>query len=261
MTLSLTTLDNLIIFFLLSVRLGATVMTLPLFNSRNIPSQLKIIFIFMLSLGLYPLVQTHTVVVPQSLAHLAIVVLGETLIGMAIGLVAQVLFAGIQLGGELMSQQMGLNLATIFDPHNAQQISLVTHFQDVLALLVFLSGSIHHWFILAMAESVRSIPLARLSMADAVLPTLLALLGKAFVVAVQLAAPVSVALLLATLALGIIARLVPQMNVFVLSLPLTFGIGLLMLSLALPYLLGGMQTAFAELGSDLIHMLRALGAS
>ena len=260
MTLSLLSLDTLFIFALLNVRIGAIVISCPLFNSRNIPSQLKIIFIFMLSLGLYPLTQAQPVTVPPGLAPLALVLLGEMLLGLAIGMVAQVLFAGIQLGGELMSQQMGLNIATILDPQHAQQISLITHFQDIMALLLFLSGSIHHWFILAMAESLHSIPLAGLSVSDAVLPTLLTLFGKACVIAVQLAAPVSVALLLATLALGILARLVPQMNVFMLSFPITFGLGLLILSLALPYLLGAIQGAFAQLDDDLIRMIRALGA-
>lgn len=260
MTLLFLTPDSLLVLVLLHVRLGAMVMTLPLLNSRNIPSQLKIILIFTLSLGLYPLTQAQPLVMPQGAAHLALIVLGEMLIGMAIGLVAQVVFAGIQLGGELMSQQMGLNIATIFDPHNTHQISLVTHFQDVIAFLLFLSGSIHHWFILAMAESLHSIPLAGFTMSDAVVTTLLSLLGKACVVAIQLAAPVSVALLLATLVLGIIARLVPQMNVFVLSLPLTFGLGLLILNVALPYLFSTLQGLFGTLGSDLVQMIRVLGA-
>ncbi|MGE3540110.1 MAG: flagellar biosynthetic protein FliR [Candidatus Tectimicrobiota bacterium] len=260
MTLSLLSPDSLLIVALLSVRLGAIIMSLPLFNSRSIPPQLKIIFIVTLSLGLYPLAQTQPLRLPQGLAHLAIMMLGEMLLGLAIGMVAQLLFAGIQLGGELMSQQMGLNIATFFDPQHAQQISLVTHFQDVMALLLFLSGGIHHWFILALAESLHRLPLAGFAVSEAVLPTLLSLFGKACVVAVQLAAPVSVALLLATLALGILARLVPQMNVFMLSFPLTFGLGLLVLSAALPYLLQAIQGAFAHLDGDLVQMMRALGA-
>ncbi len=154
---------------------------------------------------------------------------------------------------------MGLHVATLFDPHNAQQVSLITHFQYVLAILIFLASSAHHWFILAMAESLHRIPLAGLSTAGAVLPVLLGLLGKACVIAIQLAAPVSVALLLATLALGVIARLVPQLNVFMLSFPATLGLGIIMLGLALPYLMGSIQLAFGQLGNDLVQVIRALG--
>lgn len=260
MTLALLTPDTLVLFLLLTVRLGAIVTSLPLLGSRQIPAQIKVLFTLMLSVGLYPLVQTQHGVVPQRLEHLGLVIVGEMLIGLAIGFVAQVLFAGIQLGGELMSQQMGLNIATIFDPHSAQQVSLMAHFQQVLAMLVFLAGSAHYWFIIAMAESLQSIPLAGFSASGAVLEVVLSLLGKACVIAIQLAAPVSAALLLATLALGIVARLVPQLNVFVLSFPVTFGIGLLILGISLPHLMAGMQLAFGQLGNDFGQIIRALGA-
>lgn len=216
--------------------------------------------ILMLSVALYPLVQTQQVVIPQRLGHLGLVVVSEMLIGLTIGFVAQILFAGIQLGGEIIGQQMGLNFATIFDPQNAHQVSLIAHFQDVLAMLLFLSGSAHHWFIIAMAESLQSIPLGALSASGAVLPVILTLLGKACVIAIQLAAPVSIALLLATLVLGVIARLVPQLNVFALSFPATLGLGMVMLALALPALMGGIQLAFGQLGNDLVQVIRVLGA-
>jgi flagellar biosynthetic protein FliR len=260
MTLSLLTPEILIVFLLLTIRIGAIVLSLPLLNSRNIPAQLKVMLILMLSVALYPLVQTQQVVIPQRLGHLGLVVVSEMLIGLTIGFVAQILFAGIQLGGEIISQQMGLNFATIFDPQNAHQVSLIAHFQDVLAMLLFLSGSAHHWFIIAMAESLQSIPLGALSASGAVLPVILTLLGKACVIAIQLAAPVSIALLLATLVLGVIARLVPQLNVFALSFPATLGLGMVMLALALPAVMGGIQLAFGQLGNDLVQVIRVLGA-
>src|SRR5215475_619456 len=203
MTLSLLTPETLIIFLLLTIRIGAIVLSLPLLGSRNIPAQLKVLLILMLGVALYPLVQTQQVVIPQRLGHLGLVVVSEMLIGLTIGFVAQVLFAGIRLGGEIISQQMGLHMATIFDPTSAHQDSLVAHFQYVLAMLIFLSSSAHHWFIIAMAESLQSIPLAGLSTSGAALPVILTLLGKACVIAIQLAAPVSIALLLATLVLGV----------------------------------------------------------
>jgi flagellar biosynthesis protein FliR len=260
MTLSLLTPETLIVFLLLTIRIGAIVLSLPLLDSRNLPAQLKILLILVLSMALYPLVQTQQVVIPQRLGHLGLVVVSEMLIGLTIGFVAQLLFAGIQLGGEIVSQQMGLHMATIFDPNSAHQASLISHFQYVLAMLVFLSSSAHHWFIIAMAESLQSIPLAGLSTSGAVLPVILTLLGKACVIAIQLAAPVSIALLLATLVLGVMARLVPQLNVFMLSFPATLGLGLVMLALALPSVMGGIQLAFGQLGNDLVQVIRVLGA-
>src|SRR5262249_4557503 len=252
--------ELLLVLPCLTIMIGASVLSLPLLDSRSIPAQLKVLLILMLGVALYPLVQTQQVVIPQRLGHLALVVVSEMLIGLTIGFVAQVLFAGIQLGGEIVSQQMGLHMATIFDPTSAHQASLISHFQYVLAMLIFLSSSAHHWFIIAMAESLQSIPLAGLSTSGAALPVILTLLGKACVIAIQLAAPVSIALLLATLVLGVMARLVPQLNVFMLSFPATLGLGLVMLALALPTVMGGIQLAFGQLGNDLGQVIRVLGA-
>src|SRR5262245_56703328 len=150
MTLSLLTPETLIVFLLLTIRIGAIVLSLPLLGSRNLPAQLKVLLILMLGVALYPLVQIQQVVIPQRLGHLGLIVVSEMLIGLTIGFVAQILFAGIQLGGELISQQMGLNIATIFDPHNAHQVSLVAHFQYVLAMLIFLLVPATHLFTIAM---------------------------------------------------------------------------------------------------------------
>src|SRR5207244_11204184 len=138
------------------------------------------------------LVQTEQVVIPQRIGHLGLVVVSDMLIGLTIGFVAQLLFAGIQLGGEIISQQMGLNMATIFDPTSAHQISLVTHLQYVLAMLMFLSSSAHHWFIIAMAGSLQSIPLAGLSTCGAVIPVSLPLPAQLSAIAIQRAAAVSI---------------------------------------------------------------------
>ena len=124
----------------------------------------------------------------------------------------------------------------------------------IVGVIVLASGLVFGQnFSAAMSGSVRDA-------SGAVLPVLLSLLGKACVIAIQLAAPVSVALLLATFALGIITRLVPQLNVFSLSFPATLGLGLVMMALALPYLIGGMQLAFGRLGNDLMQVISVLGA-
>src|SRR5215471_7760594 len=106
MTLSLLTPETLIIFLLLTIRIGAIVLSLPLLGSRNIPAQLKVLLILMLGVALYPLVQTQQVVIPQRLDHLVLVIMSEMLICLTIGCGAQQLLAGIQIGGEIISQQM-----------------------------------------------------------------------------------------------------------------------------------------------------------
>lgn len=259
MTLFLPALDELMRFFLLMVRLGAVVLTLPLLGSRTVPSQLKILFVLLLSLGLYPVVQAQHVVIPQSLGLLVLFVLGEAFVGMMIGFVGQILFVGVQLGGELISYQMGLSLATLFDPQNAVSSSLVTNFQYVLAVLIFFSLFAHHWFIVALAESLHMVPLLGFTISKAATMSLVTLLGKAFVVAIKLDAPIIVTLILVAIGMGIMARLVPQLNIFILSFPVNLGTGLLMLSLSLFYVLQVMRLLFGQLPRDLSLIIRLLG--
>jgi flagellar biosynthesis protein FliR len=259
MTLELPALDVLMRFLLLTVRLGAMVLVLPFWDSRLVPSHLKILLVFLLSFGLYPAVHMQQVPVPQSVGVLALLVLGEVFLGMRFGFVVQIVFVGVQLSGELISQQMGLSMATIFDPQNARQTSIIANFQYVVSALVFFSTSAHHWCLHALAESLHRIPLLEFAASPTVGMALVALLANAFVVAVKIAAPVLVVLLLVTFGMGIVARLVPQMNVFMLSFPVNLGVGLLIFSLALFYLLGETRVLFGKLGHDFVFIIRVLG--
>jgi len=259
MTITILSLDEVFRFLFLMVRLSAMVLPLPFLGSRMVPAQLKVVFLIVLSCGLYPAVRMQKVPIPLGPGHLSLLLLGELSIGLLIGFVAQVMFAGIQLGGELINQQMGLSMASVLDPQNNQQISIVTNFQYILAALLFFSGQAYHWFIYAMAESLHVIPLLEFTAAETALTFLVGLLGKACITAVKIAAPLIVVLILTNIAMGLVARLVPQMNIFMLSFPVTFGVGLIGLGLALPSFLAGVRDLYARLGGDLFALLRLLG--
>jgi flagellar biosynthetic protein FliR len=261
MTLTIFSLEELWRALFLTVRLSALLLALPFFSTRLLPVALKVICLITLSVSFYPLVQQQPVPTPLGPVHLGLLVVGEFFVGLLIGFVAQLLFVGIQLGGELMNQQMGLGLATILDPQNAQQSSVISNFQYILAVLLFFATHAHHWFIWAMAESLHAIPLLGSTLPTTVLAFLVVTLAKAFVVAVQMAAPILAALLLANVGMGIVARLVPQMNVFILSFPVTIGVGLLMLIGALPYYLGILQRLFGQLQNSMRTIIQLLGGA
>src|SRR4029450_10951107 len=123
MTLTILSLEDLWRFLFVVVRLSAIILPLPFFGSRMLPVQLKIVLVLMLSMSAYPAVQTQKILLRLGPVHVAVLLLGGLCIGLLIGFVAPLLFAGIQLGGELMSQQMGLSLASLLDPENAHQSS------------------------------------------------------------------------------------------------------------------------------------------
>ncbi|RMF83338.1 MAG: flagellar biosynthetic protein FliR [Nitrospinota bacterium] len=259
MTITLFSPDELLLFFFLTARIGAIVFTLPFLGSRIVPFPLKILLIFLLSLGLYPVVQGQGIrFAPAPLGVLGLLLLGEVLLGITIGMVVQILFAAVRFGGEVFSHQIGLSIANIFDPQQEQQSSLIGQFLYILSVLLFFTLRAHHWFIYAMAESLHKIPLLGIITPWAVRQALLPLMGRLFIIAIQIGAPVLVVSLLSILSMGIIARLVPQINIFILSLPVSLSIGLMVLGLALPYLFGQMQALFGQLGRELFLVIQLM---
>lgn len=251
--------DELLRFFFLTIRISALLLTMPLFGARIVPTQVKMVCVLMVSFGMYPAVPAVPLNISHDVGVLVLLAIGELLVGLMMGYVGQILFVGVQLGGELISQQMGLSLATIFDPQNASSISVVSNFQYIIAVLVFFSLSAHHWFFLALAESLHTVPLLESTITHKAPMALVHLVGKALVMAVKFAAPMLVALLLVTFGMGIMARLVPQLNIFVLSFPVNLGVGLLVLSLTLFYLLGELRSVFKSLGFELMGLVQLLG--
>jgi flagellar biosynthetic protein FliR len=260
MTVTLFSLHDFLLFVFVTVRIGAIVFALPFLGSRNLPAPLKILFIFLLSYGLYPAVQQQGIVIPLTLPHLTLFIVGELLIGLTIGFVVQTLFAGIRMGGEFVSQQMGLSMASLFDPQNGVQNSVIAQFYYTLAVVLFFTMQTHHWFIYAMAESLHRVPLLGFLMSKTVVSGVILRIENLFIMAIKIGAPVISVLLMTTLALGILTRMVPQMNLFALSFPVSLTVGFVMIGFALPYVMQQVQTLLHQLGRELFFMIRLLGA-
>jgi flagellar biosynthetic protein FliR len=126
-------------------------------------------------------------------------------------------------------------------------------------MLMFLTLNIHHWFFRAMAESFRRLPPLSCTYTPAVSAHVMEAAGQMFVVAIQVGAPVIVVLVLTSVAFGLVARTVPQMNVFVVAMPLKVVIGLLFVSFSLPFLAGYLGGLFGRMGTSLAIVLRAVG--
>ncbi|GIX47066.1 MAG: flagellar biosynthetic protein FliR [Candidatus Tectimicrobiota bacterium] len=251
-------LPGLFAFLLVLVRLGALLLTFPLLNARVVPAHLKLVLLVALSLGLFPAARVTSPPLPHGVVHLALLLLGEMLLGMVLGFAAQFVFAGVQLGAELLSQHMGLSLATVFDPQEGHSNAVLTNFFYLVVALLFFSLNAHLWFVRAVAESLHAVPLLEAKAPPALLGEVLRLGAGMFVSALRLVAPLSGILLLTTVALGIMARLVPQMNVFILAFPINLAVGLLAVSLALPFLRGYWQQLVLQLGRDLLRVLHAV---
>ena len=189
---------------------------------------------------------------------LGISVAGEIFLGLAIGFSVKLIFAGIQLAGQLAGYQMGLAIANVMDPATSEQVPLLAQFNNLIGLLVFLCINAHHWFIKALTESFRLVPPLKVNFGNSFMEQLIQLSGNMFVIALKVGAPVIAAMLLTSVAFGLVARTVPQMNVFVVAMPLKIGVGLLFIGFGLPYFSAFLNHLFGDLGQDILMMIMAM---
>jgi len=251
-------LPQLQLFFLIFLRVGAILMTIPVFESKSIPLFFKVALAFATSIILFPMLDLNPIPASTNLLSLGIGVVGEILLGFAIGFSVKLIFAGIQLAGQLAGFQMGLALANVMDPASSQQVPLLAQFNNLFALLIFISINAHYWFIKALTQSYHLVPPLHVHFGSSLMEQLFQLAGNMFVIAIQVGAPVIAAMLLTSVAFGLVARTVPQMNVFIVAMPLKIGVGLLFLGLGLPYFSAFLKKIFSGLGQNIILMLKAM---
>jgi flagellar biosynthetic protein FliR len=250
----------MIVLVLALARVGGLCIMAPFFGARTAPVRVRAAVAFFLTLAMLPLAGG----VPALLQNAgALTLLGmagfETMIGFTIGLVAQLTFGAVQMAGQLAGIQMGIGLSNLIDPQTQEHITSLAQWQNLLALLIFLSIDGHHMLIRALAESFQILPIGGGLPSAPGFGLVVDLAGGLFVVALKIAAPVMVLLLLVNAAMGVLAKLIPQLNVFIVGFPLNVAAGLFMLTASQPFTARLLITTFSEVGNSLSAVVRALG--
>ena len=223
--------SQLLAFILVLVRVSGIIATAPVFGSSNIPPQIKVVLSLMLALILYPFIPLITVY-PDLPDHYIMLIASEMLIGLVLGIIARFLFAAVEFAGTVIGFQMGLGMAMVFDPQSQEQISIVGKFENITATLIFLAMDGHLIVLQALVRSYSVLPPGGASISRPLVENLTELSASVFVIGLQIGAPLIVALFLANAIVGLLARSVPQIQVFVVGFPLTLMLGFLFLFFA-----------------------------
>ena len=256
--LPLNAISDLIPFALVLARVAGLFMAIPMFGARLVPNRVKAVLIFALALLIFPIIRLHAIPAADDSLSLMLLVLRESLIGLTLGAISQFVFAAVEFCGQLVGTQMGISIAAQFDPTTQNNVPTMAIFQGALATLIFLSLGVHHFFIRGIVESYQLIPLGAWHTSGGLLKFLIEASTGIFVIAIKLAAPVSVALLATSVVLGIVARSFPAMNVFMVSMPLNIGIGFLILGISLPVFLRVLQGSFGGFVGQMRTLFRLL---
>ena len=250
--------SQLLAFILVLVRVSGIISTAPVFGSSNIPPQIKVVLSLMLALILYPFIPLITVY-PDRPDHYIMLIASELLIGLVLGIIARFLFGAVEFAGTVIGFQMGLGMAMVFDPQSQEQISLVGRFENATATLIFLAMDGHLIVLQALVRSYSVLPPGGASISRPLVENLTELSASVFVIGLQIGAPLIVALFLANAVVGLLARSVPQIQVFVVGFPLTLMLGFLFLFFGMPFFAQAVHQMFEKLDTQFFEAIKLLG--
>jgi len=217
----------------------------PLFGNNSVPRSAKVILGVMLAMIIAPAIPALPAVDPMSMAGLLILI-QELLIGLAMGFSMRIVFAAVEMAGEVASLTMGLGFASVFDPQTRGRSSAVSQFLALVATMAFLAVNGHLILLEVLAESFITLPVSATPVSASAPYELVKWGGAIFSAGLQLSLPIVAALLITNVALGILTRAAPQLNIFGIGFPISLGVGILLVSITLPYLSTPLQNLFSQ---------------
>jgi flagellar biosynthesis protein FliR len=230
----------------------------PIFNNVGTPMRVRLMAGLAITLALIPILPPMPAIPAGSWIGLAVIA-EQTLIGILMGFALRLAFITVDVAGELIGLQMGLSFAVFYDPQNAGQTPVLTEFIGLLTTLIFLALNGHLMILAALAESFSLLPVTLAPPHAAGLSTLLRWSGVIFASGLLLSLPLIAALLIANIALGVLSRVAPQLNLFAVGFPVTLAVGFVVLMFSLPYIGAAMEHLFQQGFRAMEQMLQASG--
>ena len=241
----------------IGVRLTGIMIFAPFFGSVVIPTRVKAVLVLALTALLYPMVSRH--IPTMTISQWPMMVFSELLIGVAFGVVTNIVFDGVQMAGQVLSVQMGYSLVNILDPQTQVESTVVATFHQTIAMLIFLRLNVHFWILRALAHSFEYLPPATGHFGAAFTSEVVYGGAAVFSIGIQIAAPVLSATLLADIALGLLGKASPQLPLMLLGPAVKSILGLLILISALKYWPNLFEHLFLnsiDLTDHLLHLAR-----
>lgn len=221
---------NIVLFMAIFTRLSGLFNAAPLFSKYPIPAQVKIWLSAAIAFILFPIVQANThFAVPTSVPALTLILVKEFAIGYAIGFCANILFIGIELGINTFTVQMGLSADQAFNPSSGGNSPVLTQAYTYLASMIFIIIGAHQWLFSAIYNSFKSMPVGYIvGFSPSLIEQIVIITSQIFSVGLSIALPIFGVLFITDVLLGFTSKMMPQMNIFMVSLPLKIYLGLLL---------------------------------
>ena len=223
-------------FLLVLSRTSGIFLISPFFGNMIVSFQFKAAAAIVIAILLFPVITQETVViVPENMFVFALTVMKELFIGWTIGFIGFVTMAAINMAGKVMDLQIGFAVAQTMDPSIGQQSPLMGAFMYNLSIIYFLVVNGHHMILTALMESFRAVPFDSMVWNQSMADFMINVTAGVFLTGMKIAMPVTFAILITNVGMGILARTMPQMNIFVIGIPMHLMIGMFMLAMVMPF--------------------------
>jgi flagellar biosynthetic protein FliR len=235
-------------FLILLLRSSIFVSLLPIIGDKQLPGQFRLGFAVFIAMLLAPVVKVeiHGNSIP-------LLVINEVLIAFALGFTVRVIFIAVNLAGQIMSQTIGLSAASVFNPEMGQSTQ-ISEALGVMTMLYFLVMDAHHEIIYIFVKSYELLPAGQMNIMS-VIPEVLSMGNKIFILALKIGAPVTVGLLIANILTGFLSKVAPQMNIYFIALPLNIFLGLLLTILGIPVFEYVLKINFTDLQNEMTRII------
>jgi flagellar biosynthetic protein FliR len=251
--------ESYFLFFLVLLRISGIFVTAPVLSSANVPGIVRIYMIAICALVMFSVLPA-TKIFFDRLTTIDYVLLGikELMIGLLLGVIPRMLFAAVDFAGTVTGFLMGLSIANVVDPQTDIQVSIIASLEGLLATLLFVVLDGHHIFFEAIGISYQHVPVGGFLFSANKIGFLLRIMGDLVIIGLKLGAPLVIALLLANIIMGFMARSIPQMNVFIVGFPFTIGLGFIFLIIGMPHLMRAITVLFGRVGVQVVDLIRMM---
>jgi flagellar biosynthetic protein FliR len=236
------------------MRIGAMLMSMPVLGTRMVPTRIKIITAFVITVFVLPLLPAVPEVEALSLPGLFISV-QQILIGFAMGFTLQLVFGALMIAGETIAMSMGLGFASMIDPNNGVSVPVIAQLLVIVGTLLFLALGGHLMLIQLVVSSFQSLPISPTGIERESFIAIVNWGSQMFIGAIWIAIPAIISMLTVTISLGVMTRAAPQLNIFSVGFPITMFLGFIIIMLILP----GMLPRFNQMMLEAMQLSQSIG--
>lgn len=244
--------DKLLAFFLVLTRISAFMILVPVFSLESIPVRFKAVFMMLISI-FFAYINPVRISANISVFEIVLLLCGEATYGLALGLIAALVFSAVRLSAKIAEREMGFTFAEVLDPLTGEQDPAFGIFIEMLFIMIFLSANGHHAILTILSRSYETIPAGDIPAIKILTSAVIEAGSAMFTAGLRLSAPVLAAFILLLVILAVLARAAPEMNILFLSLPMKIGLGFAMSIIFLGFI-NGFLSEFAELMNKLLPL-------